>query len=340
MKIIVPMAGRGSRLRPHSLTIPKPMLPVAGAPIVAQLVEEIARVVAQPIEEVAYILGDPVFFGAEIEEQLTQVAKKLGAKASIYRQLEPLGTGHAVMCAADSLSGPIIVAYADAIIRTDLTLDPKVDGMIWVKKVENPKSYGVVQLNEDQHIAALVEKPQEFVSDLAVIGIYYFKDAAVLKSELQKVMAKPLAEGQEYLLNDGILAMMEKGAVFTPGTVQQWMDCGNPKITLQTNAKMLDILSQEGKSLVADDLELDNSKIIPPCYIGPGVVLKNATVGPHTAIGAGSRIENSSLQNSLIQKHTHIQNANLKGAMMGNFVKYNGQFDFVNLGDYSELSPS
>ena len=124
------MAGRGSRLRPHSLTIPKPMLPVAGSPIVAQLVNEIARVVAQPIEEVAYILGDPAFFGPANEQELKQVAQDLGAKGSIYRQLEPLGTGHAVMCAADSLSGPIIVAYADTLIRTDLSHDHTVYVMI------------------------------------------------------------------------------------------------------------------------------------------------------------------------------------------------------------------
>lgn len=192
------MAGRGSRLRPHSLTVPKPMLPVAGTPIVAQLVNEIARVVAQPIEEVAYVLGDPAFFGPAIEEELTKVAKALGAKASIYRQLDPLGTGHAVMCAADSLSGPIIVAYADTLIRTDLTLDPNVDGMIWVKKVVNPKAYGVVKMNEDNHITALVEKPQEFVSDLAVIGIYYFKEGEVIKQELEKIMGMERAAGKNF----------------------------------------------------------------------------------------------------------------------------------------------
>ena len=332
------MAGRGSRLRPHSLTVPKPMLPVAGSPIVTQLVNEIARVVNQPIEEVAYILGDPAFFGPAIEEELKQVAKDLGAKATIYRQLEPLGTGHAVMCAADSLSGPIIVAYADTLIRTDLSLDPTVDGMIWVKKVENPKAYGVVKMNDANHITALVEKPQEFVSDLAVIGIYYFKEGETIKAELEKTMAQPRAVGEEFLLNDGILAMMEKGAVFTPGAVKEWMDCGNPKITLETNAKMLDILTAEGNKLVADDVVLENSEIIPPCYIGPGVVLKNTTVGPHTAVGEGTRIENSSLSNSLVQKHTYIQDAKLEGAMIGNHVKYNGNYQFVSLGDYSELS--
>ena len=332
------MAGRGSRLRPHSLTVPKPMLPVAGSPIVAQLVNEIARVVDQPIEEVAYILGDPAFFGPAIEEELIQVAKNLGAKASIYRQLEPLGTGHAVMCAADSLSGPIIVAYADTLIRTDLSLDPTVDGMIWVKKVENPKAYGVVKMDDAIHITALVEKPKEFVSDLAVIGIYYFKEGETIKAELEKTMSQPRGEGEEFLLNEGILAMMEKGAVFTPGAVNEWMDCGNPKITLETNTKMLDILTTEGNKLVSDDVVLDNSKIIPPCYIGPGVVLKNTTVGPHTAVGEGTQIENSTLSNSLVQKHTILQNAQLHGAMIGNHVKFDGAFSFVSIGDYSELS--
>lgn len=338
MKIIVPMAGRGSRLRPHSLTVPKPMLPVAGAPIVAQLVNEIARVVDQPIDEVAFILGDPAFFGSEIEEELTQVADNLGAKTSIYRQLEPLGTGHAVMCAADSLSGPIIVAYADTLIRTNLSLDSSADGMIWVKKVENPKAYGVVKMNTENQITALVEKPEEFVSDLAVIGIYYFKEGAVIKAALEKTMEEERAPGEEFLLNEGILDMMEKGAVFTPGAVKEWMDCGNPKITLETNTKMLEILTEEGAALVAKDVVLENSTIIPPCFIGPGVVLKNSTIGPYSAVGEGTQIENSTLIKSLVQKHTVIKNAELQGAMIGNHVVYDGSFNFVSIGDYSELS--
>ena len=331
------MAGRGSRLRPHSLTVPKPMLPVAGVPIVAQLVNEIARVVAQPIEEVAFILGEPAYFGKEIEIELIEVAKNLGAKATIYRQLEPLGTGHAVMCAADSLSGPIIVAYADTLIRTDLTLDPKVDGMIWVKKVAQPEAYGVVSLNDQHEITALVEKPKTFVSDLAVIGIYYFKQGEVIKSELEKTLSQTLAAGEEYLLNEGILAMMAKGARFVPGTVNEWMDCGNPKITLETNKKMLEILTEEGNKLVATDVILDNGKIIPPCYIGSNVVIKNATVGPFASIGENTTIENSTIVNSLVQKHTKIKNANLEGSMIGNHVKYDGEYKHLSIGDYSVL---
>jgi glucose-1-phosphate thymidylyltransferase len=331
------MAGRGSRLRQHSLTVPKPMLPVAGSPIVAQLVNEIARVVAEPIEEVAYILGDSAFFGKSIEKELAQVARNLGAKSKIYRQLEPLGTGHAVMCAADSLSGPIIIAYADTLIRTDLSLDSKVDGMIWVKKVANPKAYGVVQLNQNGEITSLIEKPEEFVSDLAVIGIYYFKNAEVIKSELAKSMKKARDHGEEFLLNEGILSMMNKGAVFTPGSVKEWMDCGNPKITLETNKKMLRILTKEGKKLVSEDVILESSEIIPPCYVGKGVVLKNSTLGPNAAIGEGSFVENSTISDCLIQKNTVIKNAKLEGSMIGNHVKYDGNHSFISIGDYSEL---
>ena len=316
------MAGRGSRLRPHSLSVPKPMLPVAGSPIVDQLVNEIARVASKPIEEVAYVLGDPAFFGQAIEEELTKVANELGAKAKIYRQLEPLGTGHAVMCASDSLTGPIIVAYADTLIRADLSLDQESDGMIWVKKVTNPKAYGVVQLNEKDEINSLVEKPQEFVSDLAVIGIYYFRDAAFIKSELTDSMKKARSHGEEFLLNEGILSMMKKGAIFTPGKVKEWMDCGNPRITLETNKKMLGILTDEGNNLIADNITKENSEIIPPCYIGKGVVLKNSIVGPNVAIGAESLVEHSTISDCLIQKNTVIKNAKLFGSMIGNPVSY------------------
>ncbi|MBA3985633.1 MAG: nucleotidyltransferase family protein, partial [Flavobacteriales bacterium] len=175
MKIIVPMAGRGSRLRPHTLTIPKPLIPIAGKPIVHRLVADIAKVLNRPIEEVAFIIAED--FGEEVEKNLVEIAENLGAKGTIYYQDKPLGTGHAIMCAKDSLSGPCVIAYADTLFSADFTLDENADSVIWVKEVENPQQYGVVNLNNNNQITGLVEKPQEFVSDLAVIGIYYFKEA-------------------------------------------------------------------------------------------------------------------------------------------------------------------
>ena len=148
MKIIVPMAGRGSRLRPHSLTVPKPLIPVAGQPIVHRLVKDIAKVLNQPIEEIAFVLGDPAWFGDDVVASLKDLAKSLGAKASIYRQDQPLGTGHAIMCAKESLSGPAVIAYADTLIRASFNLDPEADAVLWVKQVEKPEAYGVVKFND------------------------------------------------------------------------------------------------------------------------------------------------------------------------------------------------
>ena len=279
MKIIVPMAGRGSRLRPHTLTVPKPLIPVAGKPIVHRLVSDIAKVLGEPVEEVAFILGDPAFFGDDVVESLKNLATELGAKASIYRQLEPKGTGHAIMCAEPSLSGPAVIAYADTLIRANFDLDKNADSVIWTKRVENPEAYGVVNLNEQNQIVELVEKPTEFVSDQAVIGIYYFKDVGVLKKELQYVLDNDIINGGEYQINDGIKRMMANGNIFVTGSVDEWMDCGNKNVTVETNQKMLGFLEKDGEKLIADSVQQENANIVEPCFIGENVVLKNTTVG-------------------------------------------------------------
>ncbi|TAE64239.1 MAG: nucleotidyltransferase [Flavobacteriia bacterium] len=335
MKIIVPMAGRGSRLRPHTLTIPKPLIPIAGKPIVHRLVEDIAKVINQPINEVAFIIHES--FGETVEKDLLAIATKIGAKGTIYYQNEALGTGHAIMCAKDSLSGPAVIAYADTLIRADFELDATADSVIWVKQVDQPEAFGVINLNEANEIIELVEKPKEFVSDLAVIGIYYFKDIAVLKNELQAVLDNNIIHGGEYQINDGIKQMMAKGMKFVPGKVDEWMDCGNKDVTVDTNNRMLGFLHQDGEDLVAADVRLENSQIIPPCFIGEGVQIIDSVLGPNVSIGKGSHIQNSKIKNSLIQTHAHIKNAKLDNAMIGNHVNYNGDFTSVSLGDYSTL---
>lgn len=332
------MAGRGSRLRPHSLTVPKPLIPVAGKPIVHRLVRDIAKVLNQPIEEIAFVLGDPAWFGDEVVGSLVDLAESLGAKASIYRQDQPLGTGHAIMSAAESLSGPAVIAYADTLIRAKFDLDPDADSVIWTKKVENPEAFGVVKLNEREEIVELVEKPETFVSDQAVIGIYYFKDVAVLKEKLQEVLEENIMNGGEYQINDGIKKMMAEGRIFKTGTVDEWMDCGNKVVTVETNGKMLQFLHDDGEEqLVAKSAVLENASIIPPCYVSENVVLRNVTLGPNVSVGAGTVIEDSTVKNSLIQSNSTIKNAQLDQAMIGNHVKYNGSFTQVSLGDYTTL---
>lgn len=332
------MAGRGSRLRPHSLTVPKPLIPVAGQPIVHRLVKDIAKVLKQPIDEIAFVLGDPAWFGDDVVASLEDLAKSLGAKASIYRQDRPLGTGHAIMCAEPSLSGPAVIAYADTLIRAEFDLDPQADSVIWTKQVDNPEAYGVVKLNGNDEIVELVEKPKDFVSDQAVIGIYYFKDVGVLKDKLQEILDENVMNGGEYQINDGIKRMMADGKVFKTGTVDEWMDCGNKNITIETNQRMLGFLQADAEEeLVANSVKLENSKIIEPCFIGENVVLKDTTIGPFVSVGNDCVIENSTIKNSLIQTNTSIKNANLDEAMIGNNVKYDGNFTSISIGDYSVL---
>lgn len=338
MKIIVPMAGRGSRLRPHTLTVPKPLLPVAGQPIVHRLVKTIASVVGEKVDEVAFILGDPAFFGDDVVESLSKLATDLGAKATIYRQDVPLGTGHAIMCAKDSLSGPAVIAYADTLIEAEFDLDPTADSVIWVKKVERPEAYGVVQLNEKNEIVELVEKPQDFVSDLAVIGIYYFKEVSQLKNELQYVLDNQIINGGEYQINDGIKGMMRKGKVFKTGQVEQWMDCGNKVVTVETNQQVLKNEAAKGIDNVSSDVEIDNSVIIEPCFIGKGVSLKNSVIGPFASIGDNSSIVSSVISDSIIQHNAKIVNANLNKSMIGSNTVYKGLARDLSIGDYSDIN--
>ena len=330
------MAGRGSRLRPHTLTVPKPLIPIAGKPIVHRLVEDIAKVINQKIDEIAFIIHPD--FGKTVETELIQIAEKLGAKGSICYQKEALGTGHAIMCAKEALDGPVVIAYADTLFRADFSLNTAADSVICVKKVDDPSAFGVVKLNENHQIVGFVEKPKDFVSDQAVIGIYYFKDVAILKEKLQQILDENVTNGGEYQINDGIKRMMADGKVFKTGTVDEWMDCGNKAITVETNTRMLGFLKADGdEQMVASSVHLTDSKIIEPCFIGENVVLKNSTIGPNVSVGNNCVIDNSIVKNSLIQTHTSIKNANLKDAMIGNHVNFDGKFTRVSIGDYSVL---
>ena len=329
------MAGRGSRLRPHTLTIPKPLIPIAGKPIVHRLVEDIASVINQKIDEIAFIIHQD--FGKKVEEDLMAIAEKLGSRATIYYQNEALGTAHAIMCAKESMEGPIVVAYADTLFRADFTLDTSADAVIWVKQVEDPSAFGVVKLNENNQIIDFVEKPKEFISDLAIIGIYFFKSGETLRSELQYLLDNNVVKGGEYQLTDALENMKIKGMKFVPGKVDEWMDCGNKNVTVETNSRLLGFLHQDGQNLVSPDVKLENATIIPPCFIAEDVYLVNTTIGPNVSLGKGTHVFDSVIKNSLIQTHAHIKNANLNQAMIGNHASFDGNFTSISIGDYSIL---
>lgn len=327
------MAGRGSRLRPHTLTVPKPLIPIGGKPIVQRLVEDIAKVADENIEEIAFIIGD---FGTEVEASLIKIAEKLGAKASIYSQDLPLGTAHAIKCAEASMQGDVVVAFADTLFRADFDLDKTSDGVIWVKKVDDPSAFGVVKLDDYGFITDFVEKPKEFVSDLAIIGIYYFKSAEKLMEEINYIMDNDIKVGNEYQLTTALENLRQKGAKFSLGKVDDWMDCGNKNATVETNGKILQYEKQEFANFPVS-AKIDTSLIIPPCFIGENVTVKNSKIGPNVSIGNNTKILNSNIDNSLIQENTVINHGNLSNSMIGNSAEYYGVSREISLGDFSVL---
>ena len=333
MKIVVPMAGMGKRMRPHTLTVPKPLIPIAGKPIVQRLVEDIAKVSNEKIEEIAFIVGH---FGKEVEDNLIKIAADLGAKGSIFYQEEALGTAHAILCAQEVLEGKVVVAFADTLFKADFKLDDSQEGIIWVHKIEDPRAFGVVKVNENNIITEFVEKPEHFVSDLAIIGIYYFQDGAYLKKELQYLIDNNIKDKGEYQLTNALENMKAKGTRFTPGKVTEWLDCGNKNVTVYTNQRVLEF--NKGDKLIASSSKQINSIIIEPCYIGEHVQLVNSIIGPHVSIGNNSHIENSVITNSIIQINTKISFANIKNSMLGNFVEYKGAPDDLSIGDYTTVN--
>lgn len=332
MNVIVPMAGRGSRLRPHTLTVPKPLVPVGGKPIVHRLVEDIARVCAEKIDEIAFVVGE---FGSEVEQELLAVAEKLGAKGSIHYQHQPLGTAHAVLCAADKLTGPVVVAFADTLFKADFKISSEDEGILWVKQIEDPSAFGVIKMNEHGEIIDFVEKPKEFVSDLAMIGIYYFRDGERLHKELQYLIDNAVIKSGEYQLPDALRRLTESGVVFKPGTVSEWLDCGNKEVTVHTNQRVLEFDYAAGLPMKDESATCVDSVIIQPCFIGKNVKIHASVIGPHVSIGANSVVENSIIRNTNIQQNTQISNAIIADSMLGSNVVYSGRSKDLSLGDFS-----
>lgn len=204
-----------------------------------------------------------------------------------------------------------------------------------MQQVDDPSAFGVVKYDEDNHITDFVEKPQEFVSDLAIIGIYYFKDGEYLKKELQYLIDNNILDKGEYQITDALENMKKQGAKFVPGQVEEWLDCGNKDVTVSTNQRYLDFIKDQ--DLIAKSSKNINSVIIPPVFIGENVVVENSVVGPHVSIGDNSKITNSIIKTSIIQESSTINNANFKNSMLGNFVTLEGKQEDLSIGDYNVL---
>lgn len=331
MNIIIPMAGLGKRMRPHTLTTAKPLLPIAGKPMVYRLVEDIAKLAPEKVDNIGFIIHPS--FGKQVEEDLKAVASEVGAVGKIYYQEQAMGISHALLFAAELFSGKVIVAFADTLFRADFKLDVTKDGIIWVQKVKDPSQFGVVKLDAQGYITELVEKPSTFVSDLAIIGIYYFKQGEVLRKEMQYLIDNNIKEKGEFQFTSALDNMRKNGAKFIPGEVAEWLDCGNKNVTVQTNSRYLEFIKDS--KLVSAKANIKNSVVIPPCFIGDLVVIENSVVGPYVSIGESTEIRDSRISNSIIQKNSKISKSNLENSMIGNYVSLEGRTTDLSLGDYN-----
>lgn len=324
----------GKRLRPHTLTTPKPLIPIVGKPIVYWLVHDIVEVCNDHVENIGFIISRS--FDELVGQELLAIAKKLGAKGHLFYQDEPLGTAHAIYCAEKILTGRTIVAFADTLFKANFKLDSKQDGIIWVHQVDDPSAFGVVKLDANGQIDDFVEKPTQFVSDLAIIGIYYFKNGDQLRNEIKVLMDNKIKDGGEYQLTRVLETLKEKGTNFVPGQVDDWLDCGNKQATVETHRAYFNFMKD--KKIISATARTNNTVLIEPVYLGENVEIDNAVIGPYVSVGDNSKISESRIQNSIIQKDSQIKNANLANSMLGNFVTFEGKATDLSVGDYNTIS--
>lgn len=331
MKLIVPMAGRGTRVRPHSHVTPKPLLAVKGRTIVERIVDTFARVMPETPDEGVFVLGPD--FGDEIRDKLRSICEERGMTAQFPIQEEALGTAHAVYCAGEHLSGDGIVVFADTLFDMEDTVElGDADVVAWVKHVEDPSRFGIA-VRDGERVTKLIEKPEEPISHEALIGIYYVRNLADLQTEIQYLLDHDLrGKGGEYQLTDAFDRMLQGGKVFKTASATAWMDCGTIPALLETTGKILDRESEDLHQGAVQD-----SIIHDPVYIGPGATVKGSVVGPHVSIEEGAEVSGSVMRDSIVFAEGTVEQSVLKDSIVGQHAAVHGRARTVNVGDHSEI---
>ncbi len=333
MKLIVPMAGRGTRVRPHSHVTPKPLLKVKGKSIVERIVDTFARVLPQVPDEGVFVLGPD--FGQDIRDQLTAICEERGMDAHFPVQREALGTAHAVGCAEEHLEGDGVVVFADTLFHREdeITIEEDADVVAFVREVDDPRRFGIA-VRDGEQVTKLIEKPDDPVSNEALIGIYYVNELADLKTEIDYLIENDMmGAGGEYQLTDAFDRLLQKGDVFTTASVDAWMDCGTIPALLETTGRILDRESDDLRQGTVTD-----SVIHEPVYVGPDATIENAVVGPHVSVEAGATVENTVVRDSIVFAEATVENAVLTDSVVGRHAVVEQEIQRVNVGDHSEIN--
>ena len=328
MKIVVPMAGYGTRLRPHTWSKPKPLVSVAGKPVLGHVLDMFSTL--PDIDEVIFIVG---YLGDQIEAYVSEVYADLPARYVV--QEEMLGQSHAIWLAREGLEGPMCMAFVDTIIESDLSFLPteKAGAVAWVKEVDDPRRFGVAEVGDGGWVRRLVEKPDDVSNNLALAGFYYFNQAEALVAAIEKQMQQGDRLGGEFYIADAINVMLDEDLKMRVETVRVWKDCGKLDALLETNRYLLD----QGRDNTADAQLRDGALIIPPVFIHPSAEISRAVIGPHVSVGSGCVIQSSIIQDSIIENESTIENALLSASLIGRGAWISGRFKMLNIGDNSQV---
>lgn len=325
MHVIIPAAGFGTRLRPHTWSKPKPLVSVAGKPILGHVLDSIAPL--HP-EKVIFITG---YLGDQIREY---VEGQYTFPAAFVHQDEMRGQAHAIQLARDQVSGPVLIAFADTIFATDLSVleQTDADGVIFVKEVDKPQAFGIVELDRER-ISRIIEKPDNPPTNLAVAGVYYFHDSARLLAAIDEIMAADKQTKGEFYLTDAIQVMIDDGARIEAATMDLWLDCGRPETLLETNRVLL---ARMDSQMTAPRFE--GSVIIPPVVIAPSARIEHAVVGPNASVGENVTITDAIVRDVILNHDSEIANVMLMNSIVGAGTVVSGDFHSVNIGDTSEVN--
>ncbi|MEJ2562198.1 MAG: sugar phosphate nucleotidyltransferase [Anaerolineales bacterium] len=328
MKIVIPMAGYGTRLRPHTWSKPKPLVSVAGKPVLGHVLDMFQDL--DQIDEVVFIVG---YLGDQVREFVAECYPHL--KARFVLQVEMLGQSHAIWLAREGLEGPVLIAFVDTLIETDLVHALKEDGeaIAWVKEVPDPKRFGVTKLNAEGFVTKLIEKPTDMSINLALVGFYYFQRAEDLIAAIDQQMGEGEKLKGEYFLVDAINIMLEQGLKMRVEPVEVWQDCGKPEALLATNRFLL----ENGRDNSKEACKRDGVLVIPPVFIDPSAEVEQSVIGPNVTIGPHCMIERSLLRDTIVDFGSHICDSMLSGSLIGREAKVIGRDRSLNVGDSSEV---
>jgi glucose-1-phosphate thymidylyltransferase len=325
MKVIIPLAGKGTRLRPHTHVTPKPMLKIAGKPVMSYLMDDLVRL--GNVDEIIYITG-------HLKERVEAYAKREYKLPSTFiEQVEQDGTAGAVALARDHIDEPVLIVFVDTIFDADLTVIDRStdDGIIWTKVVDDYQRFGVVVTDANEYMTKIVEKPSEPISKRANIGLYYIRNWKLLYQGIDWVLGRPKNKG-EYYLTDAFQYMIDHGAKIKVTDVDAWYDAGKLDTLLETNRAML----ERGHARRPTG-STDGSRIIDPVYIEDGVKITNSTVGPNVSVGAGTIIDGSTIRDTIIGNKATIKTSQVNDSLIGDEAVLIGAKGAVNIGDHAEV---